>query len=142
MSLFLDTSALVKLFVQEPGSEAVERAVESDSDLYVGPFVNHEFTSAIQRKRKDRKITVVDANLTLARFRRCLGLELVPVPFSDPLARRALALLERHGPDGLRTLDAFQMAACLERQGSVMVTADGILARIAQAQGISTRLIG
>jgi len=36
MALYLDTSALVKLFVNESDSDKVEKAVDADPEVFVG----------------------------------------------------------------------------------------------------------
>lgn len=43
MALFLDTSAVVKLFIQEPGSDAVHATVAGDSDVCIAWLTPHEF---------------------------------------------------------------------------------------------------
>jgi predicted nucleic acid-binding protein len=61
---------------------------------------------------------------------------------TDDVSRQALALFDRHATSGLRVLDAVQLACCLAVPGAAMVLADRPLARIAEAEGVTTRVVG
>ncbi|MEK7473990.1 MAG: type II toxin-antitoxin system VapC family toxin [Candidatus Coatesbacteria bacterium] len=140
MALFLDTSALVKLFVREPGSEKVERLTGRDPQIHVGPFAHHEFVSAVKRRTREGSLTPAGAAKALAEFREDLNESFLVVQFSQELSRRALLLLEGRGGEGLRTLDAFQLSACLGVPGAVFLLADRTLAKIAHREGVKTIL--
>jgi predicted nucleic acid-binding protein len=48
--LYCDTSALLKLYLPEPGSEAFNRAVEGRDDLFVSDLTVTEIVSALSRR--------------------------------------------------------------------------------------------
>lgn len=50
MALYLDSSALVKLFVNEAGSDDVEKEVNKETKLYLGWLTPHEMLSALSRR--------------------------------------------------------------------------------------------
>jgi predicted nucleic acid-binding protein len=142
MALFLDTSAVVKLFVVETGSPAVEQAIRSDRDVFVGSLTVLEFLSAIRRKVREGVLTDREAATEIAGFDGKFLAAAKVVPFGDEASLRARALLERHASAGLRVLDAVQLACCLAVPGAAMMLADRPLARIAEAEGVTTRVVG
>ena len=55
--LYLDTSALAKLYVQEPGSDALDTALTGRRDLLISELALTELTSALARRVRERHIT-------------------------------------------------------------------------------------
>lgn len=50
--IYLDTSALIKLYLPEPGSDELERALSDRRDLLVSDLAITEFASAIGRRKR------------------------------------------------------------------------------------------
>ena len=67
MILFCDTSAVVKIYVQEDASEKVIRAAEKSDSVAVSPITWVEFMSAIARRSRERPQDAV----ALAEARLC-----------------------------------------------------------------------
>jgi len=107
--LYLDTSALVKLYVQESKSRETKQLAETAEVLATSRIAYVEARAAFARKHRDR-------GLTTARHRsvvRCLDQDwdsyfVVDIP--DSLAKMAGALAERHA---LRALDAIHLASAV-----------------------------
>ena len=114
--LYLDTSALVKVYVEEDGSEAVAVALEGAEAACTVRISYTEARAAFARHRREGALTPAD----LRRVVRALDEDwptFQVVEASDGLVRRAGALAERHA---LRAHDAIQLAAALElRRGGV-----------------------
>ncbi|MBI3210774.1 MAG: type II toxin-antitoxin system VapC family toxin [Candidatus Solibacter usitatus] len=142
MALYLDTSALVKLFVHEPGSDAVEKAVEEDADVHVGWLTPHEFFSAIARRQRTGELSQEQVLALQAELRALLASCVRVVPYSETLSQRALVLLEKYGPEGLRTLDSFQLATGFEARHAQFGVADKLLGEIARKAGLGVMLFG
>ena len=109
MILYLDTSSLVKLYVDEPGSSDVHRLVE-EAELVVASVVAYpEARAALARRRRERSLTVAAhrrAKATLdADWPRLLALDV-----AGELARSAGELAERKR---LRGFDAIHLASYL-----------------------------
>jgi predicted nucleic acid-binding protein len=108
--LYLDASALVKLYVEEAGSPAVAVEVERASAVVTARISYAEARAAFARLRREGRPSAVG-------LRRLLhGLDagwpsLEVVEITDGLVRRAGALAEGHD---LRAYDAIQLAAGLE----------------------------
>ena len=132
---FCDTSALVPLFSDEPGS-VYARSVLTRASVTVWWGTVIEMTSALARLVRDRTIETAQAARASARIRalRERWIEVLP---SEQVRDLALVLVGRHP---LRTADALQLAAALvwanERPRSrLFVCLDGRLADAARREG-------
>ena len=125
MQLYLDTSALVKIVVAEPESNALAnylRAFPSDS----------RFTSALARTELVRAVGRRGSNDSIAHARRVLG-RLDLIPLTNRLLDNAGMLM----PPELRTLDAIHLSSAMTApELRAFVTYDGRLARAATHAGI------
>ena len=144
MALFyLETSALVKLYVREPGTETLLRLVR--------PQDNHRFTvltvaevelrSAIRRRERSGDIEHDVATKLIHRFAGHLESRFARQPLSESVLQTACALIDSHP---LRAYDAVQLAGCLVLRESagheapVFVCADEQLLKVADRLKVST----
>jgi predicted nucleic acid-binding protein len=107
--LYLDTSALVKLYVEEPGRRAVVAEVERAGTVATARVTYAEARAAFARKRREGGLD----RQGLRRVVEHLDAEwaaFTVVDVSEPVIRGAGALAERHA---LRGYDAIQLAAAL-----------------------------
>jgi uncharacterized protein len=132
---FCDTSALVPLFSDEPGS-VYARSVLNRASVTVWWGTVVEMTSALARLARERTIEGPQKEKAGARLRalRDRWIEVLP---SERVRELALVLVERHP---LRAADALQLAAALvwanERPRSrLFVCLDGRLADAARKEG-------
>jgi uncharacterized protein len=107
--LYLDTSSLVKLYVDEPGSTEVQRLVE-EAEIAASSVVAYpEARAALARRRREGSLTAAShrrARAALdADWPRILSLDV-----SGAVARSAGDLAERHR---LRGFDALHLASFL-----------------------------
>ncbi len=134
---FLDTSALVKRYHRESGSEQVNAIFDDQSNvLIISELAIVELASALQRKRNRGEITVRALNDALAQFDNDVLSDLIVANFLSDFIRRARDLVLQHG---LRTLDALQLTAALEFRAlaPVFVCADDTLCQAASNAGLS-----
>lgn len=106
MILYLDTSALVKLFVQEAHSAKVRSAVSRSSAVVTHLIAYVEACSAFARLAAERADTGIAGRLRRALDRHWPDWEAVTV--NEPLIRRAADLAVRHR---LRGYDSVHLAA-------------------------------
>lgn len=104
---FLDTSALVKRYVLEPGSDRVRQIFDSSREIVVAPVTRLEMTSAVARRRREGRLTDGEALRILRRLEREWP-DFARVRWSPDLERAARAILLRRA---VRTLDAIQLAS-------------------------------
>ena len=110
MTLYLDTSALVKLLVAEEGSDAVRDAAERAQALATSHLTWVEVHSALARMLAGSRLTRRVHARQLAAF-AALWDDLAVVPVDEPVVARAAQLAQRHT---LRGFDALQLAAAVE----------------------------
>ena len=107
MKLYLDTSALVKLYVEEEGSARVRSGVEDAEIVATSEIAYVEARAALARRRREKAFS-------LASYRRLMSdLETdwdtyLTIPATISVIRDAAALAERHA---LRAFDALHLAS-------------------------------
>ena len=115
MILYVDTSALVKLYVPEPESSAVQTLIESAQVSAISLIAFAEARAAFARKRRERAIGPKDYGRVVQEFDDDWEHYFI-VDVTESLVKRAAQLAERHG---LRGYDAIQLSsAILLRQQS------------------------
>lgn len=108
-ALYLDTSALIKLYVEEAGADRVEAAVEGAQVIATSVVAYPEARAALARRHREEDFTaseyrelVSELDATWEGYER-LGL-------TEGLAREAGELAEEHA---LRGFDAVHLASAL-----------------------------
>ena len=107
--LYLDTSALVKLYIDEPGSRRTRREKVLANQLTTSVLTLPEFGSALARRLHAGDLVQADVTSALSRFREDMG-QFALVTMSRALAQQALDLVSRHR---IRGADAAQLASAL-----------------------------
>lgn len=117
MILYLDTSAWVKLYVEERGSERVSRAVDQ-AELVATHLVAYvEMRAALGRKRRTKEASEL-ALQTALREAEADWEQLHRLPFDEALVRRAGQLADQYD---LRAYDAVHLAAAETLRAAVRV---------------------
>jgi uncharacterized protein len=135
MRVFADTSALLKRYVQEQGTDEVNEVLQQASTLAVSAVAVVEATSALHRRWRA-------GDLGLDEYRVIHGNLLDELEDMDWIALdeatlgRAVALIGRHD---LRTLDALQLASALTAAPDLFLCADHLLLAAARREGLATR---
>jgi uncharacterized protein len=111
---FFDTSALIKLYHQEDGTEVVDELMDQDESLIViSDLAVVEMVSALAKKVRTQEITVDVFNAAVDAFEKDVA-NFESYPLSHQILQDASQLLKDKGlVDGLRTLDALQLATAL-----------------------------
>jgi predicted nucleic acid-binding protein len=107
VKLYLDTSALVKLYVEESGSQTVRRWLD-EADIVATSIVAYvEARSAFARRRRERKI-LGSAYAAITRDFEVDWNRYVIIEITDSLIRRAGRLTDIYA---LRGYDAIHLAS-------------------------------
>lgn len=114
MILYLDTSALVKLYVEEVGSTDVALWVEQVGVVVTARIAYAEARAAFARQRRERGLTTASLRRVVTHFDEDWGRYAV-VEITDALVRIAGRYAERHA---LRGFDALHLAAATQLRGS------------------------
>jgi predicted nucleic acid-binding protein len=108
--LYLDTSALVKLYVAEAGTEAVAVAAERAAALVTVRVTYTEARAAFARHARAKGLRPGELRRVVRQLDEEWGQYSI-VEVTDALVRRAGALAERHR---LRGYDAVQLSAAVD----------------------------
>jgi uncharacterized protein len=110
---FVDSSALVKRYVQEVGSSWVRRLTHRGTAnlIYLARITSVEVTSAVARRGKGRSLTSPRASSVLHRFRKHFAGRYTVVEATPVLIDNAVRLANSHA---LRAYDAVQLALAIE----------------------------
>ncbi len=141
----LDTSAVVKRYIQEIGTVWVRSIADPAAAhlVYLARITDVEVTSAIVRRQRGGTIPAIHATATLQQFRRDLVLGYRIIEVTPSLLSIARLHAERHG---LRAYDAVQLAAATELNAQwvaagtgtiTLVSADKELNVAASAEGLT-----
>ena len=132
MRLFVDTSALVKLYYPEPGSQRVEEKILKYRYILISELSVVEFASALMKKKRQGEINEEDRALIWESFQRDLGANNVTViSLESEEYVVASKLISDHGGRGLRTLDSLQLAAATKIEHVDILTEGAVLSEIA-----------
>jgi uncharacterized protein len=135
----LDTSALVKLYIREPGTERMLRlAASPPTQMALLALAEVELRSAVRRRQRAGDLDAKLADDILFRFGRHLETKFLRQTLNEVVIETASALLDRHP---LRAYDAIQLSGCLSLRSSasedpVFVCADANLLKAAEAEGL------
>ncbi|MBE9164602.1 type II toxin-antitoxin system VapC family toxin [Tychonema sp. LEGE 06208] len=142
---FVDTSALVKRYVPEIGSEWILSITDpvTNSDLVISQITWVEVHSAFARRLRDGSLSAERFDLIVQKVREDFENEYRVVDVDRTLIETAAELVMQHP---LRAYDAVQLAAALRVQSVlrsmpetqlIFVSADNRLLDIAQSAGLA-----
>lgn len=134
MITYVDTSVLIKLIVEETGSEAAAELWEASDVLAVVRIGYVEARAALAAARRGERLTprqLVSAKATLDG----LWSQLAVVEVTERLVDDAAELAE---VERLRGYDAVHLAAAVEISADVVASADNDLLRAAARVGLHT----
>lgn len=137
MKVYLDTSGLVKLWIDEEHSDRVRAVVRSASELGSSVVAHAELGATLARLEREQHLTSEEREGILADF-RARWVRMHRIGVGPQLARRGADLARAHS---LRGFDAVHLAAALtlrERLGPLtFVCFDKGLIRAAEAEGFA-----
>lgn len=134
---YLDTSALIKRFVEEKGSSRVQSMVESGEAVATAKIAYAEVFSGLTRKMREGNLAKVQYDLACRQFETDWP-AYIRVELNDDLLFLARDLIRRHG---LRGFDAVHLASALTLKSALdeavtFAAADRRLLRAAATEGL------
>lgn len=140
---YLDTSALVKRYRSEQGTEVIEQLFSNplpEDRFFISFLAIIELTSGILRLAKGGQLNEDTANEILARFRQDVR-ELFRVwPLNEEIATDAVTVVEEHrlrSTDAIHFATAQRIASLAPGVQIVMVSSDRELLEATEAAGLS-----
>jgi len=138
MKLAVDSSAFAKRYVQEVGSDELDRFLESTSELAFCVILVPEIISGLNRRLRERILTIEDYRAVKKQLMDDVH-DATVLQVTPSVISRSVKLLEGNF---LRALDALHVACALEWQADLFVTSDRKQFMAATKTGLCTEYIG
>ncbi len=135
---FLDTSAVVKRYHSEKGTETIDRIfAEDDRAIIISTISMTETVSALSKKKQEKTISKEDLKAALSRFFHDAIKDFLVLQIDDAHIKESIVLVLKRN---LRTLDSLQLAVALglKELNPVFVCADKKLVSVAEKEGLKT----
>jgi predicted nucleic acid-binding protein len=110
VTVYADTSSLVKLFITEPGSEDVRERLSTASLVFSSEVAYPEVRAALARRRREAALTGADFKIAKEAFEERWR-DVIAISTTTPLCREAGELAERYE---LRGFDSIHLASFAE----------------------------
>jgi predicted nucleic acid-binding protein len=107
VTAYLDTSSLIKLYVDEPDAAEVQKLVHDAAVVVTSALAYPEARATLARRRRERLMTAAEASATLAQLDADWP-RFAVIPLGDELAREAGRLADVHA---LKGADAVHLAS-------------------------------
>jgi predicted nucleic acid-binding protein len=137
MTVYLDTSSLVKLYIDEDGAALVSRLVSEAAVVATSVVAYAEARAVFARRRRERLLSAAACTRVVRQFDADWA-SLFVIELNETLGRSAGALADRFG---LRGFDAIHLASFQELlthaddEDVQFSSADARLARVARRLG-------
>lgn len=142
MIYFLDSSALVKRYLTEPGSAEVRALFRQKRSIAVARIASAELAAAVACQHREGAVTETNRDAILGRLNRDFA-QMTVVEVKAAMLARVPALVVRWP---LRGYDAVQLAAALALHATgaptTLWSSDGDLVAAALGEGLRATAIG
>lgn len=138
--VYLDTSALAKWYLNEPGSEAFVDYLQGVAVAIISRLTHIEMRSLLSRLRRMGELNAELESVLYAAFLDDIARGwLQDSPLNDVCFDEAANLITRYPEHPLRTLDALHLALANQLAVDTVATADTVMAEAASAMGLAVR---
>jgi len=137
MKLFLDSSAIVKRYIEEPGSDLVEDLCKEAAELGISVISLPEIVSALQRRIREGMIDDLQYKIIKKEFFKSLN-DTVIYPLTESVIYKSVELLESYT---LRSLDSIHLSCAIKWECDYFVSADKQQLTAAKEEGIMVKEI-
>ncbi len=141
MTVYFDTSALAKWYLNEAMSEEVEAYLQGVCPVAISLLTKVEMRSLVARRKREGHFDAETQSKILATFEGDIvagHLELLPHTVESFLT--AESLLGAHPEIPLTTLDALHLGVMRSSGVAVLATADRVMAQAGKALGMECRI--
>jgi predicted nucleic acid-binding protein len=141
MSVYFDTSALAKWYLNEAKSAEVEEFVLQECPVAISLLTKLEMRSLMARRRREEHFDAETQGRILATFEGDIAAgHLILLPHTVESFLLAESLLGAHPDVPLTSLDALHLGVMRSAGATVLATADRVMARAAAALGMECRV--
>ena len=133
--VYIDTSALAKLYVAEPESQVLEQTLVGRRDLLVSDLAVTELVSVLMRRAREGSVDLESATLIHHTLVQGFAVKVLHRVAVDGLAHREAERLQFGDRIPLRAADAMHLALATRSGARSFVTFDRRLASAARVHG-------
>lgn len=144
-ALFFDSSALVKRYAQEIGTNWIFNLFRRSAQnrLYLARITGVEVVAALTKRMRVGSLSASATTKAINRFEREFSNRYLLVEVSPPIVKTAMSLAKNHA---LRGYDAVQLASALQANADriavggaalTFISADNLLNSAATAEGLT-----
>lgn len=138
MKLAVDSSSFAKRYVQETGSEELERFLENASELAFSVVLVPEIVSGLNRRLKENILTLVGYRAVKKQLLDDVS-DATVLQITPSVVSRSVKLLENNT---LRAMDSLHVACALEWKADLFITSDRKQCTAARNSGLRVEYIG
>lgn len=141
MIAYADTGFLISLYREDDHSAAASALMQSKPVFLLTPFIEAEFTNALQLAVFRKRSTIAEIRMIYESFAQHQASGVFrAVPLSSEVWETAVSLSRRHTAKlGVRTLDVIHVAAALVLMPEVFFSFDDRQRKLAHAAGLRIR---
>ena len=141
MAGFWDTSAVLKLYVNEPDARSFRTLAQTPESLVISVFTVHELHCALHRKEVAKALKPGMAELLYRAFRERVETDFFSlIRYNGRVEQYALEVVRKcygaQRPILLRVLDALQLATALAANANEIVSSDIRMRQAAEIVGL------
>lgn len=138
MKLAVDSSSFAKRYVQEIGSEELERFLENTSELAFSVVLVPEIISGLNRRLREDILTRVDYRAVKKQLLNDVS-DATVLQITPSVVSRSVKLLENNT---LRAMESLHVACALEWGADLFITSDRKQFTAARNSGLRVEYIG
>jgi predicted nucleic acid-binding protein len=136
-TVYFDTSALAKWYLNESLSEQVEEYIREHGPVEISDLTVVEMRSLLARRRREKDFDAKTEMRVFAVFEEDIRQRfLIRHPMPESLAAGAVNLISTLPDVPLRTLDAMHLVIAEGINASVLATSDRVMAEAAKGMGL------
>ncbi len=140
---YIDTSALAKWYLPEPGSETFSKWMQSQEDTCISSLTITEFRCLLARRRRMELLSALEVQQIFAKFKQDIeDTHLINYPVENRHILNASLMIESLPSVPLRTLDALHLTIANDIPVEIIATADKIMGQAAQLLDFEVVLFG
>ena len=132
MKIFIDTSSLFKLYHKEEGTEELMAFLRQNTieKIYLSELTMIEFDAVVWKKFRKNEIDKDKVDILINNFEKD-WIKFTFIKDNNQLKLNARKLIARYGKDGLRSLDAIQLASAVSIKSStdIFISDDKLLVK-------------
>jgi len=134
---YLDSSSFAKRFIEEKGSDQVERLCAEATELGLSDLCVPEIISALSRLRRERALTPKQYDAAKQRLLEEIR-DAQLIHLTEAVIGSSVTVLESNS---IRTIDALHVACAVEWGAELFVSSDTRQLTAAKRSGLKTRRV-